>query len=80
MRSLKFSTLHASPPVPRFPTAVGYRNYVEELVRSSVHDREGKTPEDEVTQVIVQSRPQFRMLKQDADNAIDLRAEVVTES
>jgi hypothetical protein len=35
---------------------MGYRHYVEELIRSSVYDRERKTPEDEVTQVLVGTR------------------------
>src|SRR5687767_4670134 len=78
--SLSVPTLHASFPVTRFATAMGYRNYVEELIRCSVYDRERKTPEDEVTQVVVGSRAEFRILKQDVDDSLDLVAEDAAET
>lgn len=73
------TSTNTKSPVAGLAAAVGYRHYVEELVRCSVYDREWETPEDEMTQVIVDWGAQFRMFKQDPDDAIDLVAEVVAE-
>jgi hypothetical protein len=59
---------------------VGYGHYVEEMVHCGVYDREGKTPEDEVTQVIIRSRAQFGMFELDANDAIDLVTELLPQS
>ena len=56
------------------------RHDVKAFVRYGVHDRERKPSKDEVTQLLVDQRAQFWMIKQDTDDSLYFATEVAAES